>query len=324
MTEIEDAVAIYRLMSLEGISGGKVGQIVRDWCRAGHQPRNLIPAESGSNDYVGLLRWLQREQIECLMEEDVRLARQADELRRIGATFLTVGDATYPTQLTETLGKQTPPILACLGNVNLLNKLAVGFCGSRKATEKGLEVAADCATQLADENIVVISGNASGVDATAHAAALRAGGSTILVLPEGILRFNVRRALKSVWDWDRVLVLSEFSPGMIWSVHRAMRRNRTLVALSDAVILIEARSVGGSINAGRSALSARKPLYAAVYDGMPEAATGNLSLIKEGAIPLKRQRVAGRASLKRVFESLRRAAHRHNNEADQMSFGLGR
>jgi len=41
------------------------------------------------------------------------------------------------------------------------------------------------------------------------------------------------------------------------------------------MILIEARTTSGSIQAGRDCLRLGLPLFAAVYEGMPESATGN-------------------------------------------------
>ena len=113
-----------------------------------------------------------------------------------------------------------------MGNVALLDSPGIGFCGSRKASEKGLQTAEECATQVAALGLTVISGNAVGVDAIAHRAALQAGGTTVLVLPEGIDHFRVRRELRPVWDWSRVLVVSQFEPSAAWKAFRAMNRIR--------------------------------------------------------------------------------------------------
>ena len=99
--------------------------------------------------------------------------------------YMAVPAPQYPKALIALLRQNTPTVLSCIGNLDLLHKLKVGFSGSRKASEKGLWVTNDCATQLAERDICVVSGYASGVDMTAHRAALQHGGSTIIVLPEG-------------------------------------------------------------------------------------------------------------------------------------------
>ncbi|MBF0562196.1 MAG: DNA-processing protein DprA [Alphaproteobacteria bacterium] len=206
--------------------------------------------------------------------------------------------ASYPAAVSTALGNKAPP-LSVMGNVALLDLPGVGFCGSRKASEKGLQTAQECAIRAAALGLTVISGNAAGVDAVAHRAALQAGGTTILVLPEGVDHFRVRRELRPVWDWSRVLVVSQFEPSAGWQTFRAMSRNEVIIALSRAMIVIEAGPTGGTLNAGLRTLAAGKPLFVAVYESMDEAA-GNVQLLKRGALQLKRSRDTGDANLEQV------------------------
>jgi len=125
-----------------------------------------------------------------------------------------------------------------------------------------------------------------------------------LSLPEGILQFRVKEELRRLWNWDRVVVISQFEPKLPWSVHNAMTRNFVICGLSRAMILIEAGTIGGSIAAGRACLDMGRPLFAPVYEGMPEAAAGNRVLLKEGARPLLKNRQTQRAAIQRVLEAL--------------------
>src|ERR1700722_7149029 len=102
-------------------------------------------------------------------------------------------DARYPGVLKGAFGSLLLPDLLIIGNTALLGAKAVGFCGSRHATERGLEVAADCARQLSHAGAVVVSGYAPGVDMASHEAALAAGGRTIIVLAEGIEHFRIKK-----------------------------------------------------------------------------------------------------------------------------------
>ncbi|MBZ0187330.1 MAG: DNA-processing protein DprA [Candidatus Obscuribacterales bacterium] len=209
-------------------------------------------------------------------------------------------DSDYPPLLRKGMRRKAPPLLYCRGNTELLSKTSIGFCGSRKASEKGIATARDCAEQLAEKDIVVISGYAAGVDITTHTAALRAGGATIIVLPEGILHFRIKSEIKDNWDWDRVLVVSHFEPRLPWSVRNAMARNSIICGLSKAMILIEAGTTGGSIAAGRTCLEMGRPLFAPVYEGMPESAAGNRILLNQGAHPLLKNRHTKRAAIEKV------------------------
>lgn len=212
-------------------------------------------------------------------------------------------DARYPKRLTRLYGSKAPDTLHCMGNLELLNKDGVGFCGSRKSSERGLATAADCASQAAESDIVVVSGNAAGVDEVAHYEALRAGGSTILVLPEGLSNFRVRKNLRDVWDWGRVLVVSQFKADTVWRAYQAMARNKTIIGLSRAMIVIEAGEKGGTLAAGRQTLDANMPLFVADYEILRPEAKGNSMLLNLGAFPLKRLRSTERANMDKVWAS---------------------
>lgn len=217
------------------------------------------------------------------------------------------GDAGYPPAIAKFYGVKAPT-LSLMGNTDLLYMPGVGFCGSRKASPKGIETAVDCAEQAAESGFVAISGNAAGVDFAAHHAALQAGGTTILVLPEGISHFRIRRELRPVWNWGRTLVLSQFGSAERWQAYRAMSRNEVIIALCAAMVVIEAGASGGTWAAGISTIKAKKPLFVAIYEHASEAAEGNSLLIEQGGMRLARSRTTGRANFEKVRVAMERAA----------------
>lgn len=218
--------------------------------------------------------------------------------------YMAVPAPQYPKALIAMLQQNTPTVLSCIGNLNLLHKQKVGFSGSRKASEKGLWIARDCASQLAEQDVCVVSGYASGVDITAHRAALQHGGSTIIVLPEGIDAFHVKEEIRNDWDWDRVLVVSEFMPHDSWMASRAMRRNTTIIALSDAMFVVEAGDTGGSLDAGLKTINMGKSLYVPLYAQLPDSAKGNPILLSKGAHPMKQKRLTARVNVEGLVGSL--------------------
>ena len=62
------------------------------------------------------------------------------------------------------------------GNIDLLSKRGISFCGSRKASEKGIQTARECAAEAVKLGVGTISGNAAGVDVNVHTATLESGG----------------------------------------------------------------------------------------------------------------------------------------------------
>jgi DNA processing protein len=174
--------------------------------------------------------------------------------------------------------------------------MAVGLCGSRKASDRGLEVAADWARQLSEAGIVVSGygisrGRAQKWGAYDHCA------------PRGHQSFSHQEDREISLDWERILVVSQFPRDAIWRADRAMERNKVIVALSRAVIVLEAREQGGTLNAG-SALQLGKPLFVALYDDMNGSRDDNQRLIQEGGKPLLRNRATSQAQMQEVFANV--------------------
>jgi DNA processing protein len=290
------ALDLMTLLDAPGIGPSRVRKLLKRW---------QFVRDNGSLLDDGLLRdTLSASQVAALTISRERVRRQWDELSRRNVHAVSIVDPAYPEALKQTLGEDSPVLLLCVGNLQLLKTTSVGFCGSREATEKGLLTTRDSADLLAREGINIVSGFAAGVDMTAHRAALAAGGSTTVVLAEGILRFRVKKEIHAEWDERRTLVISEFGPNLPWSISRAMQRNHTICGLSRAMILIEARTSGGSIEAGRDCLKLGLPLFAAVYEGMPESATGNQQLLHQGARRLMKSRLTNRTNIRPVLEVL--------------------
>ncbi len=216
--------------------------------------------------------------------------------------ILVKGRAGYPERLLRTLKEEAPLLLFAGGNIKLLERKAVGFCGSRKASEKGLAVAGECATELAKRQINVISGYAHGVDLATHRAALEAGGVTTFVLAEGILHFKLKSDVKDLITEGNHVVVSEYMPRLPWLARNAMQRNRTICGLSNAVVVIESGLKGGTFEAGKAALALRRPLFVAEYAQPAETAEGNAYFLKQGARFLRKKN--GAAYLEELFQAV--------------------
>lgn len=218
--------------------------------------------------------------------------------------FLLLTNENYPKELKKCLSTNTPPILSYVGNIELLKKCKVAFSGSRKVSEKGIDITKDCVVQLIEKDVSIVSGYAAGVDFEAHYGALSNGGSTIIILPEGINSFRIKREMKKVWDWNRVLVISEFKPDDPWKASRAMGRNNTIIGLSDIIVVIEAGETGGSLDAGYKTLTMNKYLFVPQYGIVPESAKGNNLLIQKGAFPILRSAETQKANLSKMIKLL--------------------
>lgn len=293
MCEIREVQAIYSFMKVGGIG------IIRT-------NKELASYSEQMGSMWGLENWLlsaltpkQKEEFHSKYERVEGLRYESNDVQ-----FNTILDYSYPVSLKNLLKMSTPPVLSMIGNVGLLRNKKIGFSGSRKVSDKGIEITRDCVDQLSHiSNVSIVSGYAQGVDKEAHYTALKSGGSTIIVLPNGIKAFYVRKELREVWDWNRVLVISEYLPEDVWTVTRAMNRNNTIIGLSDAMVVVEAGLTGGSFDAGNKTLQDHKPLFVPRYAEYPTSALGNPLLLEKGAHSISRNRLTQRANIQ-PFEML--------------------
>jgi DNA protecting protein DprA len=239
---------------------------------------------------------------------------EEDLLAEKNVVILNLNSDNYPQHLKSVLGNKAPQTLYSWGNLDLLNKPAIGFCGSRKATSKGLDVTADTAKQIAELGWVVVSGHAKGVDATAHRVALQNGGGTIIVAPQGILDFRLRRELKQIAKPEQILIISEFPPNAKWHVGYAMKRNKTIIGLSHAMILVEAGLTGGTFNAGKQALELKIPLFVTAYKTPGESAAGNTYFLQKHANALWKSSETGKANISNLRDIVNK---RRNNSPSE-------
>jgi DNA processing protein len=140
-----------------------------------------------------------------------------------------------------------------------------------------------------------------------------------LVLAEGILQFRLKEQIRDVageGNTPRLLVVSEFPPGLPWRAHNAMARNRTICGLSHALIVIESGLEGGTFEAGKTALEIGEPLFCVDYAEPSPSAAGNPYFLERGAMSLKRSRT-GQPNLAKLISVARSGGSPIVRPADQ-------
>jgi DNA processing protein len=206
--------------------------------------------------------------------------RRLADLRSSGISPVTAFDPGYPSRLRRL--PDAPPLLYALGLPLTWDAPCVAMVGAHRASSSGIRVARDWALALAARGAVVVSGLAAGIDAAAHLGSLDAGGPTAAVVGSGLDRIG---PLDNLPLSRRIVgagtILAEYPRGTPTSVGRLLARNRIVVGMSDAVLVVEARlNASGTMDAARRALKAGIPLFA-VRD--PEAFPGNEALLGHGA-----------------------------------------
>lgn len=236
----------------------------------------LIAEHGSAEGAVQSLRALEREQAEARAYWVVERCRE-EEL-----TALYFGEAAYPSSLTALEG---PPLVVFVrGHAGLLHTPSVAVVGTRTATTYGLRAADRIAMGLARAGVTVVSGLARGVDAAAHAAALRDSGPTVAVLGTGAdvcyprENLSLYRAISAAGA-----VVSEALPGMRAAPGAFPRRNRIVAALADVTLVVEAGIKSGALITAQHAVAIGRPIAAVPGPIDVESFAGSNALLRDGA-----------------------------------------
>ena len=194
-------------------------------------------------------------------------------------------DDIYPVKLKNY--DDMPVSLYVKGHLPDPSKKSVGIVGARACSQYGRQTAMYFAEMLARGGVQIISGLALGIDSAAHTGCLNGGGKTFAVLGCGIdmiyPKSNNRLSDKMINTGGGII--TEFEPGAPPLAYHFPIRNRIISALSDAVIIIEARRRSGSLITASYALEQGVQIYAVPGRITDVLSSGTNDLIAQGAIP---------------------------------------
>lgn len=206
---------------------------------------------------------------------------------KIGVKIMTCTDSDYPENLRQL--NDAPPVLYAYGNTELLHHpVSVSIVGARNASIGGRKMASRIAYDLTEQDVLIISGMAAGIDSAAHKGALYAKnqhGPTIAVLGTGVDEIyppENRGLYEQILNQG--LIVSEFALGTKAQVSNFPRRNRIIAALSVGTLVVEAGLHSGSLITAKQALEQGKEIFAVPGSPMESRSAGPNQLIKDGAV----------------------------------------
>ncbi|MBX2931900.1 MAG: DNA-processing protein DprA [Chitinophagaceae bacterium] len=209
-----------------------------------------------------------------LAEEEIKFAEE----QQIQCLFLT--DEHYPKRLLHCY--DAPTILYYKGNANLNSEKIVSIIGTRNNTDYGKQITEDIIEELMPYNVLIVSGLAFGIDATAHKIALQKELSTIGVLAHGLdtMYPPQHKSLSKEMLLNGGL-LTEFRQNTKPDKFNFPQRNRIVAGMADATIIVETASKGGSMITAELAYNYNRDVFAVpgkIYD---TKSSGCLSLIQQ-------------------------------------------
>ncbi len=211
------------------------------------------------------------------------------EIQRIqnnGAWIMTQWHDDYPKLLKNI---SDPPI--CLygkgdrNSIDFTNDTCVGIVGARKNTAYGQYVAEELGRVFATAGLVIVSGMATGIDTISHKAAIEKQARTVAVLGTDIdiIYPTMNKELHDQIVKEYGIIISEYPPGFTTYPGMFVLRNRIIVGLSKAIVVVEGGKHSGTLTTARYAAENGRDVYAVPGPITSEMSVGPHILLREGA-----------------------------------------
>jgi DNA processing protein len=172
----------------------------------------------------------------------------------------------YPTKLM--VSKRPTPLFYYRGDLGLLEARSVSIVGARKASNDGIARAKRLGRELAEREIVVVSGLARGIDTAALESAISQKGKVIGVIGTPIDEYYPKENKLLQDTIARAHLLASQVPFYRYA-HQSFKskrlyfpeRNELMAAISDATIIVEASDTSGTLTQARACLAQGRPLF---------------------------------------------------------------
>jgi DNA processing protein len=188
-------------------------------------------------------------------EEEIKFI----EKYKIQPLFIT--HKSYPQRLLHCY--DAPTLLYYRGNANLNTSKIISVIGTRNNTDYGKQVTEKLLNDLKEQNVLIVSGLAFGIDAIAHKSALQNNMETVAVLAHGLHTIYPRQhktLAKEILQYGGLL--TEFRNGVKPDRFNFPQRNRIVAGIADATIVIETAVKGGSIITAELANNYNRDVFA--------------------------------------------------------------
>ncbi len=191
----------------------------------------------------------------------------------------------YPIKLKEC--NDSPFLVYYRGTPYLNFTKIVSIVGTRKATGYGEELTRKIIEEFENQDILVVSGLAYGIDSYAHKFSLEYNIPTVGVLAHGLDKIypqkNRAMAKKMLTNGG---LISEFMSGTNPERENFPKRNRIVAGMSDATVVVEATSKGGALITANIANSYGRDVFAAPGRIIDPYSRGCNALIKSNRAAL--------------------------------------
>ena len=176
------------------------------------------------------------------------------------------GAGEYPQKLRD--AAHPVELLYYQGWWDLIDSRCVAVVGARYPSKEGLARVRKLVRHLVEDDFTVVSGLATGIDTEAHNTAISTGGRTIAVIGTPLSHVYPRenKELQKIIA-DQFLLISQVPicryEKQTYDGNRFFfpERNKTMSALTEATIIVEASETSGTLIQARAALQQGRKLF---------------------------------------------------------------
>lgn len=138
----------------------------------------------------------------------------------------------------------------------------VSIIGTRQPSKEGILAAQEVSEILIENQVVIVSGLAKGIDTVSHETAMKNGGRTIAVIGTPLNKAYPKENTELQEEiMKNHLVISQYQIDHKTTPKDFVLRNRTMALISDASVIVEAGESSGSLYQGWETLRLGRPLF---------------------------------------------------------------
>lgn len=159
--------------------------------------------------------------------------------------------------------KKMPLFMYSIGDCSLLDtkKKRVAIIGTRKPKNKSIFITRNIVKKYVEDDYIIVSGLAEGIDTIAHQTAIEQFGKTIAVLPTNFKKIYPKENSNLAQSiLNNGLLLSSIGPNEHTYKSSFLDRNQYVANISDIIIVIETNIKSGTMNTIRNASEAGKKI----------------------------------------------------------------
>lgn len=190
-----------------------------------------------------------------------RAEEEIEFIKKYKITPLFLTDKNYPQRLLNCY--DCPPLLYYKGNADLNSSRIIAVVGTRNNDDYGKNICEKFIAELVNEDVIIVSGLAFGIDSIAHKISIKNNIKTIGVLAHGLDRvYPAQNILLAKQMLSCGGLLTEFKSNTIPDKPNFPGRNRIVAGISDAIIVVESGIKGGSLITAELANGYNKDVFA--------------------------------------------------------------